>query len=223
MPMSPPQRLSAALSSGMMLGVLLVLMVAGSQMRPRQGLAAEATPPSPPTFVPTPIGSPPAPPTFTPTAAAVGSPTAAATETQAATGTATAVVRRAAFTLDAARVALPDNPGNFAGLLSVKPGTRVWLMMYYTVHTLPSKTTRATTYQIMYGSKTIFKVGYRSSIKPSELGRYSRYQVFDVPAGLPFGRYSFKAVLSIAGMQRSRTWHFSIGSKTVQVKSSGSA
>jgi hypothetical protein len=195
----------------------VVVVVAGSRFASPGRASAQSVPPAPPTFIPTPIGAPPGPPapTSTPTPSVTLTPTAALTATPIAT---TATVD---FSLDAARVARVNNPGNFSGLVAVKPGTRVWLMMYYTVRSLPHNSTRVTSYRINSGGKTIFKIAYKTTIKKSEVGRFSRYQIFDVPSTLPYGSYTFHASLAISDNAQSKGWQFRVAKKEVAVKTSG--
>jgi hypothetical protein len=185
--------------------------------------AAAATPPGPPTFVPTPIGSPPLPPTLTPAAVDTATPSSTPTAVPGATqavATPTTVAKHLNFTLDAARVAHINDPGDFGGLSAVKPGSHVWLMLYYTVHALPHSATRTTSYTVTYDGKTLFKVAYRGSVKSSEIGRFSRYQVFNVPGTLPYGRYVFHASLTINKIQRTKSWTFSVGRREIAAKTS---
>jgi hypothetical protein len=200
----PPSRgaFSVALLSVFALTVAAEALLAGHTVH---GYAAALTPPAPPTYVPTPIGSPPPPPTFTPTAGP--SPTS----TVVVTPTALAIVRRDfVFSLDAVRVSRPNNPGNMSGLAAVKPGTKVWLMMYYTVTSLPKKASRVTTYAIQYRDKTVYKVAYRSAVDPSDIGRFSRYTIYSVPKSLPFGPYVYRASLAIGKLSKSKSWKFAV-------------
>ncbi len=189
--------------------------------------SAQGAPPNPPTFIPTPIGSPPPPPTLTPT------PTPRATATKAASGSPTATAaatstptkgpaQEADFTLDAVRLSRVNNPGNLEGLAAVKPGTRVWLMMYYTVRSMPGPMKRTTSYSIMYSGKTLFRVKYSSTAKPAELGRYSRYSVYVLPRTLPFGRYMFKASLSFGPTAATKLWKFAVAKQELVSSTSGS-
>jgi hypothetical protein len=223
---SAPRRLTAAVVIGLAATLFVLVGVLGPALGPQSGLAAAATPPLAPTYIPTPIGQPPPPPTF------VASPTTAtggATATPAATSataistpapTATAVRNRLSFSLDAARVSRINNPGNFAGLSSVKRGSRVWLMMYFTVHSLPHKETRTTTYALMRGAQTLYKVAYSGTVKTTDIGRFSRYQSFTVPGTLPYGKYTFQATLTIGSVSRSKRWSFSVGTHEVAAKAS---
>jgi hypothetical protein len=201
--------------------VIVSIVLSESIGSPPRGYAAEATPPIPPTFVPTPIGSPPAPPTLAPSPTPASSSTPTGTGTPSALTTATTLANAFDFSLDAARVAKPHNPGNFLGLAEVKPSTNVWLMMYYTVNSLPRNATRLTTYQVTYAGRVVFKVAYKTSIKKADLGRFSRYQEFTIPRTLPYGKYVFKASLAIAGNTKSKGWHFAVGKKEVLAKTSG--
>jgi hypothetical protein len=218
---TPPRRPLVALWALLLMCLLVLMSLSESAGGLPRSYAAGATPPIPPTFVPTPIGSPPAPPTLTPSPAPAISPTPAGSGTASALPTSTTLSDVFEFSMDAARVARPGNPGNFSGLAAVKPSSTVWLMMYYTVSALPRNATRITTYQVTYQGRVVFKVAYKTSIKKSEIGRFSRYQVFTVPRTLPYGKYLFKASLSISDIAKSRGWHFAVGKKEVLAKTSG--
>lgn len=170
--------------------------------------AHAAPPPPPPTFVPTPIGPPPSPPTPVPTASA---PTA----TPAATPQPTAVVYKVInFSLDAARVSTLHNPGNLKGLATVKRGSTVELMMYYTLHALPRKAMRITTYEVQYRGRTVYRVSYKGTESGKALGRFSRYALYKVPASLPYGKYIYRATLKLGNRSQTANWSFSVGKVT---------
>lgn len=94
-------------------------------------------------------------------------------------------------------------------------------MMYYTVAKISHSSTRLTSYRVGYRGKTVFNVAYKTKIKTSERGRFSRYQVFDVPSTLPYGRYTFHATLSIGNRSQSKGWHFAVATKEVVAKTTG--
>lgn len=195
---------------------------------PPASIFAEAKqPPPPPATIPTPIGPPPPPPTTTPVATATPTSTPvdtataeAATAVAGATTTATAAPTPTAtkgpaanalsFTLDAARVAKVNNPGDLSGLAAIKPGSTVWLMMYYSVHHLPKTMQRTTTYEVLYNNKTVFRVVFDTTAKPSDVGRFSRYTSYKAPANLPFGHYTFRASLAFGTKTRHVSWKFSV-------------
>ncbi|HLJ68296.1 MAG TPA: hypothetical protein VKX16_13135 [Chloroflexota bacterium] len=210
-------RTKRRLSVPALLGALaLALGVTQSGLHVSSGHAQSATPPAPPTFVPTPIGGPPAPPA--PTATSTPAPTSTAT----ATATPSSAVSDAVFSLDAARVSKIDNPGDLSGLSAVRPGSHVWLMMYFTVRAITKPVMRSTTYTIKAGSHTIFKVTYRARVKPNQTGRYSRYQVYIIPSTLPFGKYQFRAVLAFGSRHETKIWHFSVARHDHVVRMTGS-
>jgi hypothetical protein len=159
--------------------------------------------------------------TSTPAPVATETATASGTLTPSPTPAATTAPAALAFSLDAARVARVNNPGNFSGLSAVKRGTRVWLMMYYTVSNISHSSNRLTTYRVGYRGKTVFNIAYKTKIKTSERGRFSRYQVFDVPSTLPYGHYTFHATLSIGNRSQSKGWHFTVATKEVVAKTTG--
>ena len=201
LPIGPlPQGLAAFL----MIASLAVVLGAGSQLvgRPSSRTLASALTPqvsatSTPTTVPTPVVQ-------TPVATSTVAPTPAATSTPAARTS-------LSFSLDAARVSKVGNAGDLSGLASVKPGTRVWLMMYYTVRSIPKNLQRITMYEIDSGSNPVFRQSFRTTIKRTELGRFSRYTVYTVPASLRYGPYRFRAVLSIGKVTRAKGWKFRVG------------
>lgn len=176
-----------------------------------KGMAAESTPPPPPTYVPTTIPGPPPPPTPIPIATSTPSVTSTASPTASPSPTATAKPAAAFFSLDAARVSRVGNPGNLQGLAEVKRGSKVWLMMYYTVGALPRNLTRTTVYTVRYGKRTVYQVTYKSAEKAADHGRFSRFTVYAVPSTLPYGAYTYRATLSLAGQRRSKSWKFRIG------------
>jgi hypothetical protein len=102
-----------------------------------------------------------------------------------------------------------------AGLAQVKAGTKVWLMMYYSVSSIPRTMQRTTSYEIRYQGKTIFKVAYKGTAKRGEAGQFSRYAEYNVPRSLPSGAYVYRADLMIGGQMRSRSWKFKIGNRNV--------
>jgi hypothetical protein len=176
--------------------------------------------------VPTPIGPPPSPPTATPTATPPPPPTSTPSPTSAGgsptptpTATQSPVAASLNFSLDAARVSKVNDPGDLRGLASIKPGSTVWLMLYYTVGHLPKKMKRVTTYQVLFKGKVVYKVTYASTAKPSELGRFSRYTPYTASASLPFGSYVFRATLAFGKRSQNTHWNFSIGR---QIRQAGS-
>jgi hypothetical protein len=124
------------------------------------------------------------------------------------------------FQLQAARVSRPNSPGDLSGLAAVKPGSHVWLMMYYNITALPKSARRITTYEVLRGKQTIFKVVYKGSSKAGEVGRFSRYAVYNVPSSLRFGQYAYRATLTIAGRRQTKTWKFTVGKREVPAKAS---
>jgi hypothetical protein len=192
---------------------LVLVFAAFARFGPTGGYAApvsSSSPPPPPTFVPTPIGPPPGPPsaTATPTTrliTPVGTSTASVTPTAAPTSS-----NKLSFSLDAARVSKPNNPGNLVGLAAVKRGSKVWLMMYYTVRSLPKTMTRVTKYSIAYRGKTVFQKSFQTKIKRTEIGRFSRFWPYAVPPSWPYGAYIYKARLTIGKISRTKSWKFTL-------------
>lgn len=184
-----------------------------------RGFADPLTPPPPPTFIPTPVSGPPGPPTPVPSVTPTVSATAAASSTP--TATATARPSAVAFSLDAARVAKVGDRGDLQGLAAIKPGSKVWLMMYYTVSAATPGITRTTTYQIQSHGHTIFQVTYRLKESSPEMGRLSRYTVYAVPRTLPYGAYLYRAILKLGKQTRKRTWKFQVARQQRVAATSG--
>lgn len=206
---------------------LLALVAAAGNGSPR-GFAAPSTPPPPPTFIPTPIGPPPPPPTMTPTAApvstATSTPVTTSTASASPTPTVTATANPAAslsFSVDAARVSPLNNPGDLQGLADVKPGTKVELMMYYTIKTLPKTVTRVTTYTVLAQNKPVYQVAYKNPEKAHDVGHFSRYTVYTIPKSLPYGPYVFRASLQLGTKARAATWKFRVAKQERLANTSG--
>jgi hypothetical protein len=201
----------------------------------RHSFAAPATPPPPPTYVPTVIPAPPSPPTPTPTTApatAVPSATPVASASASAVAspaisptsapTPTAVVQKV-FSLDAVRVSKLNNPGDLAGLTAVRPGSHVWLMIYYTLHSLPHAYSRVATYDILAGSKLLYRVVFRATEKHGTNGRFVKYTIYHLPSTLPFGTYQFRAALAIGHATQTRVWAFKLAAHDHVVYHTGSS
>ncbi|PZS02070.1 MAG: hypothetical protein DLM70_10825 [Chloroflexi bacterium] len=165
----------------------------------------------PPTFIPTPIGPPPGPPTAVPTPGLATSPTASPPVTITATPGSGSSIQ---FSLEAARLSRVNNPGNLQGLREVRPGTRVWLMMYYTVHSLPRSLPRLTRYTIFRRTQVLYRVAYSGKVRLTDQGkRLSRYTTYVIPKTLSRGRYVYRAVLQIGKRHQTKVWPFMIGSR----------
>lgn len=151
------------------------------------------------TVVPTPAASPTATNTATPQP----------TNTPLPTATPTPVVL--SFSLDAARVATANNPGNHQGLDVVHGGQKVRLMMYYTIRGIPKPLTRITTYQIRDSTgRIIYRVSFKGTEKPGDTGHFIRYTYYVAPTSMPVGRYEFQATLKIGSRSQTRAWYFAI-------------
>jgi hypothetical protein len=107
-------------------------------------------------------------------------------------------------------VAKVHNPGDFRGLLAVRPGSTVWLMMYYTLKSLPKQMTRLTTYTIKYRGRIIFQISYKAPIKSTDVGRRSRYTVYRIPRTARFGSYVYSAALQIGKRRQTKSWKFAV-------------
>lgn len=151
------------------------------------------------TVVPTPS------PTVPPTSTATPQPT----NTPLPTATATPAVL--SFSLDAARVAAANNPGNHQGLDVVHGSQKVRLMMYYTIRAIPRTLTRLTTYDIRDSTgRTVFRVSFKGTEKAGDTGHFIRYTYYVPPATMPVARYEFLATLKIGGRSQTRAWRFAI-------------
>lgn len=182
---------------------LLVLVAALPHLTGARTFAASATPPAPPTFIPPTIGLPPGPPTPT----SVTSPGATASPVVTAT---TVIGKRPSFSLQAARISKINSPADLRGLTAVRSGSRVWLMMYYTLWRMPKTTKRVSTYEVDYRGKTIFEVAFGGKFKAGETGRFSRYTVYAIPSSLPLGHYIFRVKLRVGSHTQTKLWPFSI-------------
>lgn len=181
----------------------------------RSFAASSVSPPPPPTYVPTPIGSPPGPPTATPTRTPQG-PTATVTLTSSATASAG---RSLDFTLDAVRLSKAHNPGNLGGLIAVTPGTKTWLMMYFTLKSVPKNMSEIRTYAIEYRGRILFERVYKDSVVQGTVGRFARYIPYKVPQDLPYGKYLYKATLALGKRSKSKAWKFAVAQQEQQATS----
>lgn len=165
---------------------------------------------TPTTPTATPTNTPVPTPTFTPTPTPTptNTPTPTPTPTNTPTPTPTVIVPLR-FTLDAARVAAPKTPGNRVGLDLVRQGQRVALVMYYTIRSIPRRLTRVTTYEIMFGTRTVLRVSFRTTIAPT-VGQFARYTIVTIPSSTRFGVYVYRATLTIDGQTQRRSWRFAI-------------
>lgn len=200
-------------------GLILAVAMIGAAMPDRAGLPRSfaAEPPSPPAYIPTPVGQPPEPPTPSPSAtvpptATSGIPVTSVSPTPTTVPTITPAAE-VVFSVDAVRVSKVNNPGNLQGLETVKRGSNVWLMVYFTVDRLPRQVKRVTSYSINRNGRTVFRVIYSSAQRRSDLGRFSRYVSYRIPSTLPYGRYSLHIVLTMRGVTHSKSWRFSVGNR----------
>ncbi|MBV9282650.1 MAG: hypothetical protein JOZ41_21440, partial [Chloroflexi bacterium] len=118
------------------------------------------------------------------------------------------------FFLYAARLSAVDNPGNLEGLAAVRPGSRVWLMMYYIVKSVPRTMIRLSTYTISHGGKTVYRTSVRSTVGPGDVGRSSHYVAYTLAPFLPYGHYRFQASLTINTIEETKVWDFDVGPRT---------
>lgn len=172
------------------------------------GATDTATPILTDTPAPTPtITNTPAPtPTITTTPTPTATPTASATPTITPSPTPVALK----YAINAARVAHVDNPGNLQGLHAIHRGDTVWLMLYFSVHSIPKKTSGVSTYQIIQGKATKYSASFAFPVEPPPRS-YSRVDPYAVPRDLPFGIYTFRASVKIAkGKTLTASWQFAV-------------
>lgn len=170
---------------------------------------ATSTPTTPGTPVPTNTA------VATPTNTLVPTPTNTPTNTPLPTSTPTNTpVPTLKFSLDAARVANPKNNGNRQGLDAVRQSQKVWLMIYYTIKSVPKTLNRVTTYRIQQGNRTFFKATFKggpnNTVGPSDVGSFIRFVSLTFPRNFPSGVYVFKATLTIGNQSRTRAWRFAV-------------
>jgi hypothetical protein len=103
-----------------------------------------------------------------------------------------------------------NNPGDLAGLAAVRPGSHVWLMIYYTLTHLPRALTRVATYDILSGQKLLFRVVFSAKEKAGANGRFVKYTVYHLPGTMAFGSYRFRATLAIGHTSQSKQWKFKV-------------
>jgi hypothetical protein len=157
---------------------------------------------------PTPVQSSTSAASPTPTATPTSTPRPAATPTQTSTPTATRVL---SFTLDGSRVTRAAGSGCAKGDLDgVNAGTRVCMMMTYTVRSMPGDLARLTRYELRFGSHVVFAADYTGTQKASEVGGFVRYIAYTLPAGLSPGVFDFRASLKIDSMTKVRVWRFAV-------------
>jgi len=167
------------------------------------------------TITPTPTNTPVATqtPTNTPTPTRTPTPTPTPTHTPTPTPTPTFTptpIPKLRFSLDAARVSAPRNPGNKQGLDYVQPGQQVWLMMYFTIRSLPKKTTRITTYAIQQGNRILYRISFKGTVSPPGTGSFVRYTVYTFARSFPPGVYMYRATLTLDSQSQTRAWRFAV-------------
>jgi len=138
------------------------------------------------------------------TSTPIGTPAATLTSTPSPT------VAGLGFSMNAARVARQHNPGDLSGLKTVKQGSTVWLMMYYTLSSVRTGAARLTTYAVFEKHHLVFRQGYKTRVKSPEVGRFSRYVVYHVPSNIPVGTYVFRATLWIGKRHQAKEWRFHV-------------
>jgi hypothetical protein len=115
------------------------------------------------------------------------------------------------YKIDGARVAKPKNPGNRHGIDTVRRGQTVWLMLYYTVSSVPSTLSRTTSYQIAGNGRTVFAASYPTQQRPQDVGKFTRYIPYTVPRDLATGIYTLRTQLKIGkGPMLSASWSFAV-------------
>jgi hypothetical protein len=152
-------------------------------------------------------------PTKTPTPTRTPTPTPTPTHTPTPTPTPTFTptpIPKLRFSLDAARVSAPRNPGNKKGLDYVQPGQQVWLMMYFTIRSLPKKTTRITTYTIQQGNRILYRISFKGTVSPPGTGSFVRYTVYTFGRSFPPGVFMYRATLTLDSQSQTRAWRFAV-------------
>jgi hypothetical protein len=127
------------------------------------------------------------------------------------------------FSLDAARVSKLHNQGDLSGLAAVRPGSAVWLMIYYTLNPIAHKMSRVATYDILVGKRLLYRIVFRDSVKAGTSGRVVKYTVYHLPSNLPYGKYRFRATLAIGGQTKKTQWKFRVAAHDHVVYQAGSA
>jgi hypothetical protein len=82
--------------------------------------------------------------------------------------------------------------------------------MYFTVRSSPASYRRITTYDVQSNGKSVFKVSFSTTQKPTDLGHFVRYTIYVVPRTLPYAVYEFRATLRIDSKQQTRAWRFAV-------------
>lgn len=86
--------------------------------------------------------------------------------------------------------------------------------MYYTLRSVPHNATRITTYEVLSRGKIVYKIAYKGTEKSAQVGRFSRYALYTIPRSLPYGKYIYRAILTIGSGSQSASWIFHIGRST---------
>jgi hypothetical protein len=168
------------------------------------------TPTNTPVPTPTPLQAPGPPPSATLTPTPIPTSTPRPTVTPTATST-SAPARSLNFSLDGARVNRAAGNGCAkSDVDGVDAGTRICMMMTYTVRSMPGDLARLTKYELRFGSRTAFAAEYSGTQKVSELGGFVRYIAYTLPSGLNPGVYDFKATLKIDNVTKERDWRFAV-------------
>jgi hypothetical protein len=82
--------------------------------------------------------------------------------------------------------------------------------MSFTITSVPRTVNSTRTYAVTHGSQTVFKVSFGGTVGPGGTGRFVRFTYYVPPRTLPFGVYTFKGTLKLAGKSQSRTWKFAL-------------
>lgn len=114
------------------------------------------------------------------------------------------------YTIDAARVSHVGNLGNMQGLDEVHRGDNVWLMLYYSVQSIPRTESGTSTYEILEGGRIIMSASYSFNVGPPPRS-YSRVDPYTIPANMPYGAYTFRATVKIdSGPSLTADWQFAV-------------
>jgi hypothetical protein len=189
--------------------------------------ATVAPPPAtevPSTAVPTDTPAPADTPTSTPAPQDTPTPAPTSTALPPTPQPTAAPAKKLVFTLDAARVLNPKsvskkNESTRRGSDVLVIGQRAWLMMYYTITSMPRKATRTTVYQVQGpDGQVVFRVSYKGQEPAGSTGHFIRYTYFVPSNGMSSGVYVFRATLTIGTVSQSRTWKFAIMSGTKAIR-----
>jgi len=83
-------------------------------------------------------------------------------------------------------------------------------MMYFTIRSLPKKTTRITTYAIQQGNRILYRISFKGTVSPPGTGSFVRYTVYTFARSFPPGVYMYRATLTLDSQSQTRAWRFAV-------------